>query len=132
MMCPLLSLILSSTGFGAIALSMRRHHQDVFGQPPARIRKLMLATVGWLLLGASIWPLIASDGVSVGTTFWFGIITLAALIVAMSLTYGLGAIRALSPRSRRDDTHPHHERSNHETKRHAAVRIAAMSSGERK
>jgi hypothetical protein len=130
-MCALLSLIFSSTGFGAIALSMRRHHQDVVGRPPARIRKLMLATVGWLLLGASPWPLIASDGVFVGITFWFGVITLAALIVAMSLTYGPAIVRTLSRRSGRE-ANPHHERSNHETKRRAAVRIAAMSSGERK
>lgn len=131
-MFTLLAIVLSSAGFGAIALSMRRHHQDVFGRLPARVRKLTLATVGWSLLGASLWPLIARDGVAVGITFWFGVITVAALTVAMSLTYGPSAIRALSPRSQRNDTNPHHERSNHETKRHAAVRIAALSSEIRK
>lgn len=130
-MIALTALVLSFTGFAAIALSMRRHHQDVLGTPPGRSRKLVLGMAGWLLLGASIWPAIAADGVSVGITFWFGVIALAALIVAMSLTYGPGAVRTLSRQSGRDAS-LHHERSNDETKRHAAVVMAAMSSERRK
>lgn len=130
-MYAFLSLVLSCAGFGSIALSMRRHHQDVFGKAPGRLRKLMLGTAGWLLLGASIWPAIARDGVSIGLTFWFGIITVAALIVAMSLTYGPDAVRTLSSRAARD-TNLHHERSNDETGRHAALGIAVMSPERRK
>lgn len=100
MMFALLGLILSCSGFSAIALSMRRHHQDVFVMPLGRRRKQMLAAIGWLLLGASIWPAVAGQGISVGIPFWFGIITLAALIVVMSLTYGPSAVLRLSCRSR--------------------------------
>lgn len=127
----MLALLLSLVGFASLALAMPKHHHDLFGRSPSKARKRALGVGGWLLLGASIWPLIASDGVAVGITFWFGVITVAALIVAMSLTYGPAIFRTLSRRSGRETT-PHHERSNHEAKRHAAVRIAAMSSEIRK
>jgi hypothetical protein len=79
--------VLSCSGFVALALSMHRHHRDLFGRPPAHLRKLALNVAGWALLCASVVASVIGQGVSIGFTLWFGIITLAALLVAVSLTY---------------------------------------------
>ena len=80
-------LVLSCSGFAALALSMHRHHRDLFGRPPARLRKLALNLAGWALLCASVVASVIGQGFSIGLTLWFGIITLAALLVVTSLTY---------------------------------------------
>ena len=90
------AFVLSFSGFAALALSMDRHYRDLSGRPPARLRKLALSVAGWSLLCASLVATVAGQGVSIGLTLWFGIITLAALLVALSLTY---ARRIFSGRS---------------------------------
>jgi len=83
----ILTLVLLLTGFAALAFAMPKHHRELFGPLPSRGLKLTFVVTGWLLLAASIAPAIIDHGISVGLVFWFGIATVAALVVAMLLTY---------------------------------------------
>lgn len=102
-MMALACLALALAGFAALAVSMPKHHRDLFGGSPRRTRKLALATAGWLFLTASTGSAIARYGVSMGLVLWFGIVTAAAFAVAMSLSYGPRAKSAVvKKRGQRD------------------------------
>lgn len=82
------TLLLALAGFAALSLSMQKHHRDLLGGAPLRARALALKCAGWLLLAASLWTALSGEGVFVGIVLWLGIATIAALTVAMLLTYG--------------------------------------------
>lgn len=77
----------SFVGFAALALSMARHHGDVFGRPPTRRHTLGARAIGWLLLAASVAAAIHDTGVSVGIVLWSGTATMTSMSVALLLTY---------------------------------------------
>jgi len=87
-MTTLATLILSLAGFSALALSMTKHHRDLIGRPLPKARKLVLSVAGSALLAASLIPAIIGQGISIGLVLWLGVATIAALAVAMGLTYG--------------------------------------------
>ena len=84
----LAALLLALAGFAALALSMKKHHRDLFGAPPPRGRAMAFQAAGWTLLALSIMPCVIESGWSVGLVLWFGLLTVAALVVALSMTYG--------------------------------------------
>ena len=86
-MMAIATLALLLAGFAVLALAMPKHYRQLFGPLPSRGCKLTLVVTGWLLLAVSIAPAIIDHGLSVGLVFWFGIATVAALAVAMLLTY---------------------------------------------
>ena len=97
-MIQLAALVISIAGFAALALSMHKHHRDVFGTAPTRGRTLTLQGIGWLLLSASVSICIAHSGWSIGLVLWIGLLTFAALTVALLLTYALPSVRRSSAR----------------------------------
>lgn len=100
-MMTLAALILVLAGFGSLALSMHKHHRDQFGTPPPRGRAIAFQTVGWTLLAASIAPCVAGSGWSIGLVLWVGLLPVAALVVALTLTYApKGTPRREGPASR--------------------------------
>lgn len=88
-MMSLAALILALTGFATLALSMHKHHRDLFGKPPPRRRALALRSIGWTLLSLSPGACIIAFGWAIGSVFWIGTLTVAALFVVLSLTYGI-------------------------------------------
>jgi hypothetical protein len=92
-MMTLTTLALLLAGFAALALSMHKHHRDLFGVAPRRARALLLRGLGWTLLAAALVPAIGGQGASVGVVLWFGVATAAALAVAGTLS-AVGAARA--------------------------------------
>lgn len=86
-MMALAAVVLSFAGFAALAVSMARHHRDLFGRPPERRLMLALRAAGWLLLAAAFAPAIRHSGPAIGIVLWFGIATLTAMSVALMLTY---------------------------------------------
>lgn len=86
-MTGLTAFLLLLCGFAALALSMPKHHRDLFGcaLQPALGRALRWG--GWASLALALVTAITGSGVSVGIVLWFGLATLAALIVAVMLTY---------------------------------------------
>lgn len=86
-MLAVLTIALCLTSFSALALSMARHHRDVFGGTMMSSRRTILRIAGWALLALSLWPCLIVWGASIGIVAWFGVSTVAALAVAMCLTY---------------------------------------------
>ena len=86
-MMDLLILALAVAGFAVLALSMDKHHRDLFQARPTRLRRLSLQTAGWLVLGLSLAVCVDGFGVSIGIVFWTGMLTVAALAVAAALSW---------------------------------------------
>ncbi|MCJ2064038.1 DUF3325 domain-containing protein [Methylobacterium sp. J-088] len=89
----ILSLLLSFSGFSALALSLDRHHRAVFRTPVSRRRLRGLRAAGWLGLGLSCAAAIASAGWSFGPVQWIGSLTGSALAVVALIAYQPAALR---------------------------------------
>ncbi len=81
------SLGLELCGLMLLALSMARHHEQVFGDRTALIRPAVLTALGWLLLILSTLPPVARHGTSIGLAVWAGELTLAAWAVVLLHAY---------------------------------------------
>lgn len=66
---------------------MPRHCRQVWGSAPARRGALTWRIQGWVLLVVALVPCIVLEGPSVGIVAWTGVLTVAALVVTMLLTY---------------------------------------------
>lgn len=77
--------LLSLLAFGALALAMDRHQEDIFGRAlaPGRVRTLRAA--GWLALGAALAWAVREHGWSLGLIAWTGHISAAAGMVFLGL-----------------------------------------------
>lgn len=82
-----LGLALAFSGFVGLSLAMARHHEQVFGYRPARRRALLLRWGGWLLLALAVAPCIAALGPSVGLAAWAALLTVAAALLMVMLSY---------------------------------------------
>lgn len=87
-MAVLVAFALCGAGFAGLALSMTKHHRDVFGIPGSRHRRLAVRALGWGLLGLSLLSCHAIWGAAIGIVVWFGLMTVTALLVAIGLTHG--------------------------------------------
>ena len=81
------AFLLATTGFGALALSMQKHHRALFGAPPSQWRVLAFHSIGWLLLGLSFAACILDARWVIGPVLWFGLIIVAALATALILSH---------------------------------------------
>lgn len=83
----LLNLALCFAGFGALALSLDRHHRDALGGrvPAARILPQRLG--GWGLILLSLAAAVMLEGWNFGPVQWIGALTGAALLVVALLSY---------------------------------------------
>ncbi|MEE7494396.1 DUF3325 domain-containing protein [Methylobacterium oryzae CBMB20] len=83
----ILSLLLSFSGFAALALSLDRHHRAAYrmGVPRARVGSLRMA--GWCGLGLSFAASIAAAGWDFGPVQWIGSLTGAALAVVAIIAF---------------------------------------------
>lgn len=86
-MTIIIAFLLAFAGFAAMALSMQRHHRDIFGSvPPERSRKA-LRTTGVATIAASLSLATAAEGLGIGLVLWAGLLTLATIAVCLLLTY---------------------------------------------
>lgn len=83
----LLNLALCFAGFGALALSLDRHHRDALGGRVPESRTLPLRLAGWALLALSFAAAVALEGWNFGSVQWVGALTGAALLVVALLSY---------------------------------------------
>lgn len=86
-LAPLMALLLSLAGFVALALAMERHHRQVWQRAPSRKQCLLLRCAGVIGLGAALAACVAHAGWATGTVIWLGLMTVAALTVALVLSY---------------------------------------------
>lgn len=78
-------MILLLAGFAALAAGTYRSSRWLFGRLlPAGVRRAVLA-LGYALLAGSLWRALAGDDPARGLVEWFGLLTLAALIVVVAL-----------------------------------------------
>ncbi len=83
-----LALGLAVCGFAALALSNPIHHRDVFNRLPTTRMRLSFRLGGWVLLGVSLVSCVeGSSPLAIAFVLWPGLLTCAALGVALSLTY---------------------------------------------
>jgi len=75
-------------GFILLALSMNRYFEVVFGGPVTSRYSLLLKFAGWAILALAATRAIQLDGASIGLAIWVGELGIAAMLVALLLTYG--------------------------------------------
>ncbi len=86
-MMTLLAFTLTLLGFAALALAMDRHHRQVRRTAPAGWLRWLLRGVGTLALAASLAACVADSGWGTGWVVWFGLLSAAATMIVLSLTY---------------------------------------------
>ncbi|MXO64306.1 DUF3325 domain-containing protein [Altericroceibacterium endophyticum] len=80
-------LALLILGFAALALSMKRHHRDVFARLLSR-REMLLARAGAAVcIVAALALAIGQFGSAYGVLVWFGYLSIAAWIVVAALCF---------------------------------------------
>ena len=80
------SLLVAIAGFAALCLGMARHQRDVVGKSLSRRSTWFAKAAGWLALANSFVLALLGEGAALGAIYWVGILTLAALIVALCTT----------------------------------------------
>ncbi|MFC3443675.1 DUF3325 domain-containing protein [Sphingobium rhizovicinum] len=86
-LCALSALLACFAGFAALAFAMDKHHRDMTGALPKGRRLTAHKAAGWSAIGLAALPLMLRFGPGVGLTFWLGMLTLAALLTILGLTY---------------------------------------------
>lgn len=101
-----LAWLLAVAGFTALALSMDRHHRDVFSALPTPTRRRCLRGAGWVAVLASITCCIIGWGVIHGVITALGVLAAGAAPPLFWLSYRTaprarpspGALPARAPR----------------------------------
>lgn len=88
-----LAFLAACAGFAGLAMAMPKHYREVFRSEPSSRVTLTYRISGWLLLSASLVLSLAGTKPSVGAVLWVALLTTAALIVALTLTYLFGKAR---------------------------------------
>lgn len=83
----LLAAILAYAGLAGLALAMDRHHRQVWRRGASPPRRMALRLAGAASLGGSLAASAVPAGWGVGIVLWLGLLTAAALGVAMLLAY---------------------------------------------
>jgi hypothetical protein len=85
----MVGLCLAYAGFAALALAMDRHYADAFGrgESPSPLLRRGMQWAGSLGLVLSLATIIAQVGWAIGSVIWLGVLTLAALPLALLLAY---------------------------------------------
>lgn len=88
-----IAFLLALLGLLLLALAMDKHHRQVFGKTPFLKTKAVFRVTGAASLSISLVLCAQIIGWSVGAVLWFGLLNLAAIIVALFFTYGLVRFR---------------------------------------
>lgn len=84
----LTSLFLAHAGLAALAWAMDKHRRQLApGANPRRPHSRPIRLFGWAALALSLWSAWFGLGPGVGLTQWFGLLSLAALMLILQLTY---------------------------------------------
>ncbi len=83
----LASFVLLFIGLEALCLGMDRHARQLAGSPLPGPLARCARVLGCVALPGSAMLEIAQRGLSIGLTAWFGLLTLAALLLVLALSY---------------------------------------------
>ena len=85
---PVLGILgLSYLSLALFALAKFGHFKDVFNRPPAQWQSHLLSLFAWLLLIFSLSACVQDQGWAYGSILFMGIISLAAMLVILILSY---------------------------------------------
>ena len=85
------ALLSAAAGFVCLAAVMERHAEDLLGRMPTRRDRVAWRSAGALLLAIALALCIEVEGTSIGIAAWFGLMTLAAMLVGLGFTRGAAA-----------------------------------------
>ncbi|MEX1827401.1 DUF3325 domain-containing protein [Luteibacter sp. CQ10] len=91
-----LCILAALAGFVGLSFGMTRHQRDVLGRTLAPSTSLRWRIVGWTGVALSLVLAAIRDGAALGTVYWLGELTVAALAVALGTTWR-GSRRGASP-----------------------------------
>jgi Protein of unknown function (DUF3325) len=93
----MLSIVLFTQILALLGLSLAKQREGklILDQAPVGSLARSLRVAGWGLLLLSLWLLWGSPSTSVGLTLWFGLLSVAALLVCLAYTYVPGLLRRL-------------------------------------
>lgn len=91
-----IALGLALPAFAALSQAMERHHAQVVGVALSARAAWSWRAAGVLLLVLSLAVCLHTWGTSVALAAWLGVLTLAAVAVALVLTYWPQRLRALA------------------------------------
>jgi len=87
MMPMLISLALAFPGFVALSLGMDRHQEDLLGKTLQRPGLVAWRCIGMIGLVLALVVCMQAWSISVGVAVWLGLLTFAAMMVGLLLTY---------------------------------------------
>jgi len=93
----ILAFLAALLAFGCLALSMERHHRDIFHKHPSRSKRRGLRIAGWMGLTLSFILAIAAWGAAIGGILWFGLLSLAAAITLLAVNRFSASHRGAPP-----------------------------------
>lgn len=74
-------------GFIGLASAMQKHQKQIFGQTLSTKHNKIASMVGWGFLSLGLILCMSKGQVSNMMSYWVGVLTFAALFVALCLTY---------------------------------------------
>lgn len=98
MITLLICLLVSAYGFLHFAMSVQKHHMEVY-KPLGKIVPLtrqefrVFQLIGWLCMGLSLWPAISHWGVGIGIMAWLMILAVSATAIAAILSYRMNWVQ---------------------------------------
>lgn len=94
----LLAWCVCTLGFIALAASMPRHQEQIFGKELGQPRSRVAAAAGWAMLGLGLAVCLPGGVLSNMVSYWVGVLTFSALAVVLWLSYmahRLGSLAAV-------------------------------------
>ncbi|BFM08431.1 DUF3325 domain-containing protein [Halioxenophilus aromaticivorans] len=83
----IISFLLCSAAFLHFTLCRKAEYKRVYKGAPTPLEFWALQVLAWVFLLASLYPMVALRGAEIGTTLWFGVLTLAAMLVLWLTNY---------------------------------------------
>jgi hypothetical protein len=89
-------LLLSYLGFAALCCAMRRHRKEVFDDTYQPLNETVCRVCGWSALTLSLVPCVFLWPGSVAIVAWLGILSMAAFVQVLVLTFAPKAMFRLA------------------------------------
>jgi Protein of unknown function (DUF3325) len=92
--------LLVYAGLAALCLAMDRHHRQIWQRTPGSRTRMALRVLGVCLLVGSLLASVHAAGGPLGVVAWFGILTLAGVLLVLLLPYAprmAGVLAVIAP-----------------------------------
>ena len=87
---------ISSLAFIALASAMSKHQKQIFNRELNPAQNRIATILGWLLLLTSLVICLLSGKISSMLSYWVGVLTFAALLIGLMLSYYSDKIKSLA------------------------------------